>query len=57
MTCIEGQFDIVKLMKNSAIFSINVNAQNMNGMTRFVRILGTLECYTPSKEIYGATLV
>ena len=31
MTCKEGQFEIVKLMN----FSINLNAQYVNGMTYF----------------------
>ena len=45
MACKEGQFDVVKLMLNNQFnaFSINLNAQHVNGMTHFVRLLGTLE--------------
>ena len=32
MTCKEGQFNVVDQFK---IFSINLNAQHMNGMTPF----------------------
>ena len=39
MTCKEGQFDVVELMD----FSINLNAQHVNGMTR---LLDSLE-YSP----------
>ena len=37
MTCIEGQFDVVELMVNDQFktFSINLNAQHVNGMTPF----------------------
>ena len=37
MTCKEGQFDDVELMVNDQLktFSINVNAQYVNGMTPF----------------------
>ena len=37
MTCKEGQFDDVELMVNDQLktFSINVNAQHVNGMTPF----------------------
>ena len=43
----EGQFDVVELMVNGQ-FSINLNAQHVNGMTPFdlavhVRLLDTLE--------------
>ena len=34
MACKEGQFDVVKLMTNDQ-FSINLNAQNVNGTTPF----------------------
>ena len=35
MACKEGQFDVVELMVNSKFkaFSINLNAQHVNGMT------------------------
>ena len=35
MTCKEGQYDIVELMANYHFktFSINMNAQHVNGMT------------------------
>ena len=37
MACKEGQFDAVKLMVNDQFntFSINLNAQYVNGMTHF----------------------
>ena len=37
MTCTEGQFDVVELMVNDKFktFSINSNAQHVNGMTPF----------------------
>ena len=37
MACKEGQFDAVKLMVNDQFntFSINLNAQYVNGMTPF----------------------
>ena len=37
VACKEGQFDVVELMVNnqSKTFSINLNAQNVNGMTPF----------------------
>ena len=44
MACKEGQFDIVELMVNDRFrtFSINLNAQHVNGMTPFdVRLLDT----------------
>ena len=42
MACKEGQFDVVDQFQN---FSINLNAQHVNGMTPFdiVRLLDTLE--------------
>ena len=48
MACKEGQFDVVELMVNDRFktFSINLNAQHVNGMTPFdtyVRFLDTLE--------------
>ena len=33
MACREGQFDVVELMVKT--FSINLNAQHVNGMTPF----------------------
>ena len=37
MACKEGQFDVVELMANDPFmtFSINLNAQHVNGMTPF----------------------
>ena len=38
MTCKKGQFDVVELMVNDQFlmtFSINLNAQHVNGMTPF----------------------
>ena len=37
MACKEGQFDVLKLMVNDQFktFSINLNAQHVNGMTPF----------------------
>ena len=37
MACKEGQFDVVELMVNDQFktFSINLNAQHVNGMTHF----------------------
>ena len=37
MVCKEGQFDVVELMVNDKfkIFSINLNAKHVNGMTPF----------------------
>ena len=37
MTCKEGQFDAVELMVNAQFktYSINLNAQHVNGMTPF----------------------
>ena len=37
MACKKGQFDVVELMANNQFkaFSINLNAQHVNGMTRF----------------------
>ena len=50
MACKKGQFDVVELMVNDQFkaFSINLNAQHVNGMTPFdlsvhyVRLLDTL---------------
>ena len=37
MACKEGQFDVVELMVNDQFktYSINLNAQHVNGMTPF----------------------
>ena len=37
MTCKEGQFDVIELKVNEQFktFSINLNAQHVNGMTQF----------------------
>ena len=37
MTCEKGQFDVVELMVNDQFktFCINLNAQDVNGMTHF----------------------
>ena len=37
MACKEGQFDVVELLVNEQFktFSINLNAQHVNGMTPF----------------------
>ena len=47
MACKEGQFDVVELMVNDQFktFSINLNAQDVNGLTSFeyVRLLDTLK--------------
>ena len=51
MACKVGQFDVVELMVNDQFktFSINLNAQHVNGMTHFdlalhnVRLWDTLE--------------
>ena len=45
MACKEGQFDVVELMVNDQFktFSINLNAQHVNGMTSFVLLLDSLE--------------
>ena len=47
MACKEGQFDVVELMVNDQIktFSINLNAQHVNGMTPFDLALGTIIKY------------
>ena len=58
MACKEGQFDVVEVMVNDQFktFSINLNAQHVNGMTpfdlavhRYVRLLDTLE-YSEGEE-------
>ena len=47
MACKEGQFDVVELMVNakSKTFSINLNAQHVNGMTPFDLALCTVIRY------------
>ena len=41
MACKEGQFDVVELMVNHQFktFSINLNAQHVNGMTPFYLVV------------------
>ena len=41
MACKEGQFDIVQLMvsEQSKTFSINLNAQHVNGMTPICTVI------------------
>ena len=48
MACKEGQFDMVELIVNAQFktFSINLNAQNVNGMTPFDLALGTVIRYS-----------
>ena len=48
MTCKEGQFDVVELMVNEQFktFSINLNAQHVNGMTPFDLALSTVIRYS-----------
>ena len=48
MACKEGQFDVVKLMVNDQFktFSINLNAQHVNGMTPFDLALSTVIRYS-----------
>ena len=43
----EGQFDVIELMANDQFktFSINLNAQHVNGMTPFDLALGTVIKY------------
>ena len=47
MACKEGQFDVVELMANDQFktFSINLNAQHVNGMTPFDLALSTVIRY------------
>ena len=44
MTCKEGQFHVVELLVNKQFkaFSINLNAQHVNGITHCVRLLDIL---------------
>ena len=47
MACKKGQFDVVELMVNDLkTFSINLNAQHMNGMTPFDLALSTVIRYS-----------
>ena len=48
MACKEGQFDAVELMLNDQFktFSINLNAQHINGMTPFDLALSTVIRYS-----------
>ena len=48
MACKEGQFDVVELMVNNQFktFSINLNAQHLNGMTPFDLALCTVIRYS-----------
>ena len=48
MACKEGQFDVVELMVNNQFntFSINLNAQHVNGMTPFDLTLSTVIRYS-----------
>ena len=43
--CKEGQFDVVE-MTSSRLFSINLNAQHVNGMTPFDSYLSTIIRYS-----------
>ena len=47
MACKEGQFDVVELMVNDQFntFSINLNAQHVNGITHFDLALCTVIRY------------
>ena len=47
MACKEGQFGVVELMVNEQFktFSINLNAQHVNGMTPFDLALSTVIKY------------
>ena len=47
MACKKGQFDELMVMVNDLkTFSINLNAQHMNGMTPFDLALGTVIRYS-----------
>ena len=47
MACKERQFDVVELMVNDLkSFSINLNAQHVNGMTPFDLALSTVIRYS-----------
>ena len=47
MACREGQFDVVELILNYQFkdFTINLNAQNVNGMTHFYLTLQSGKVY------------
>ena len=51
MACKEGQFDVVELMVNDQIqtLSINLNAQQVNGMTPFDLALRAVIRYSRAK--------
>ena len=53
MACKEGQFDVVELMVNGQFkaFSINLNAQHVNGMTPFDSYLSTLALIRYSRVV------
>ena len=55
MTCKDGQFDVVELMVNDQIktFSINLNAQHVNGMTHNVREKEEADLFGISKVSIG----
>ena len=46
MACKEGQFDVVELIVNDKFktFSINLNAQHLNGMTPFDVAVNMHDC-------------
>ena len=54
MACKEGQFDVVDLMVNDQFktFSINLNAQHVNGMTPFDLALSTVIRYSRVTSSY-----
>ena len=55
MPCKEGQFDVVELMVNDQFktFSINLNAQHVNGMTHNVREKEEADLFGISKVSIG----
>ena len=55
MACKEGQFDVVELMVNDQFmtFSINLNAQHVNGMTHNVREKEEADLFGISKVSIG----
>ena len=60
MACKEEQFDVVELMVNDQFktFSINLNAQHVNGMTPFDLAFSTVITYSKEcrLEIFYAKL-
>ena len=54
MACKEGQFDVVELMVNDQFktFSINLNAQHVNGMTPFDLALSTVIRYSGTEILF-----